>query len=156
MNRSTRLLVLSVMFLSFWPFSSRAAGETRPVYNENIEAATRDRIVRFLAILGLPSLSIDIAQTDLNGDRVPEFVVRLPGGQTACPQEGCDFLILADTEDGLVLLGRMQAFSLAVSSGNRTAGIADLLLYQHRENDFLPTAYVWSPEKSRYRPRQAP
>jgi hypothetical protein len=87
-----------------------------------------------------------IASLDLNEDGIVEFIVRDSG----CTEgTGCPYLILAETDSGIIVLGEIEARKLALGKGY-TNGVRDLMALKDPRNDFQYQRYVWEPMQSRY------
>lgn len=95
----------------------------------------------------LPLLGIH--EVDLNGDDVPEYIVRLTDTYFMCNNMGCHHGVVAVDENGVTRLGYFQYAELDVST-EKTAGVKDLLVYDNPLNDFAPTVYKWDNESSEY------
>lgn len=87
-----------------------------------------------------------IAQADLNDDGIAEIIVRDAG---CAPVRLCEHLILADTDSGIVRLGRIEARQILLANGY-SHGVRDLMAAQNPANDFDQRRYVWEPLQSRY------
>lgn len=89
---------------------------------------------------------VAIAQIDLNGDGIDEFILK----NATCSQANlCDFTIAADSGDSLIALGEIKAITLLLGNGY-SSGIRNILAFQNDLNDFDYELYVWEPAQARY------
>ena len=78
--------------------------------------ALRDKLFDLEEKINRPII-VFTAREDLNGDRVPEVIVKLADKRFFCTDtEGCDTYILAVSEDGPVKIGEMKADKVFIKS----------------------------------------
>lgn len=89
-----------------------------------------------------------IADPDLNNDNIPEFIVY----DSLCDysKKPCVFKILSDTEKGIVPLGEITAYRVALD-GKSAYGVRNLRAYKNKANDYDYAVYVWEPLDARYK-----
>lgn len=117
-------------------------------FGQKLGLNSRLNIERYLSENKEPNIPVPIiASLDLNEDGIVEFIVRDSG--CAEDQTGCPYLILAETDGGIIRLGQIEARKLALGN-SYTNGVRDLLALQDPRNDFQYQRYVWEPMQSRY------
>lgn len=91
--------------------------------------------------------NFDIAQADLNGDGLYEFIIK----QKTCtaPDKNCDIFVLARRDTTMIELLRVQARHVALDRDYHK-GVRSLLAFKDAYNDFKYDVYVWEAKQSRY------
>ncbi len=88
----------------------------------------------------------NIAQIDLNGDGLNEFIL-LP--QTCTSVHTCLFRVLSESNDQIIELGQITARTLALSD-HQTNGVRDIIAYDSAINDYAYNIYHWAPKRAQY------
>ncbi|MCB9982129.1 MAG: hypothetical protein H6861_00425 [Rhodospirillales bacterium] len=116
-------------------------------YNNVLSRSSAEKINAFTAAhLGKDISGLDIAEADLNGDGLNEFIVRTKD----CAQtERCNHIILGETDDTVLDLGKIEALRIMLGN-DYEHGVRNLLVFDNPENDFAFTLYRWDDEQSRY------
>lgn len=148
------LLRITLPFLLFFiPIApSYAAGEPLIFSANDTDLRVRET-TDFLKQSGaLPALSkIQTARVDLNGDGLKEIIVRQV--VTGCEaQSNCLYMITGVSARQPVLLASFRARKIGIS-GEKAYGVKKILVYNHPENDFQSTTYVWTPYTSSFDPQ---
>ena len=89
----------------------------------------------------------DIASQDLNGDGIDEFILKPENCISKNNQ--CIFLILAETRQKIVVLGKIQAKILALGN-DYSNGIQDILAFRDNNNDYNYEVYSWDSTSKKY------
>lgn len=144
------MIIRSFLFLLFifstLPSDLHAADALR--FNRPVPLRAQGAIEVYAKESLQPSLTgLSIAATDLNNDGINEFIIR----DQACPApaEPCRYVVLGDTEQGIVLLGDFQAREIMLGN-SFSHGVRDLLVKDSEGNDFIFGQYVWDAQTSRY------
>ncbi|MFP4098138.1 MAG: hypothetical protein ACLFP8_04415 [Alphaproteobacteria bacterium] len=88
-----------------------------------------------------------IADTDLNADNQPEYILKNKNcGQQA---EQCPHLIIADMDNDLALLSEIKAKHLMIGNG-KNYGISNILAFKNHINAYDFDIYMWSPQQKMY------
>jgi len=101
----------------------------------------------FQSALGKVPGDVAIAPVDLNEDGLHEFIVR----DKSCDsrKQSCDFKILAENNDKIILLGEIPAYNIALGNAY-SQGVRNILAFENAANDYAYAVYVWEPLQSRY------
>lgn len=125
--------------------SAQAADQLR--YNAVPSQRVQNGIRNVLETKIRPAIDkAEIAASDLNNDGIDEYIVR---DHACAAYDTCRYVVFADTDQGLVVLGEITARSIALGKGY-SHGIRDLAVQNNPDNDFTFERYVWEPQQSRY------
>jgi hypothetical protein len=140
LRRAGALIAAAMAFNFSWAFA------TEPLhFNDRPGPTSTVFLERFFQSLNPPLAVPALAAADLNEDGLNEFIA-----QTACQtNQGCVYLVLAESDGTLIQLGQIPARSLALGSAY-SAGVRNIIAYKSGNNDFTPTLYVWEPASRQY------
>lgn len=125
-----------------------AHAQEAPVFRPLEHHAQAGAIIRHLNDSGLSVTSgaAGIADADLNGDGLPEALVRLSGG---------DIHIFAlPPRRGVVPLGVIRRPNAVQIAGQSDFGVRRLIASGSALNDFTRRTYRWNPQERRYLPAE--
>ena len=117
-------------------------------YSDEISTSLKPRINQFLKQTYETDLSsYNLAKADLNGDGLDEYILKRK--QCNAKNNLCTHLIIAATEDEIMLLNNIRARNLMIGATS-THGISDLLAFKNDVNDYNFDIYIWSPTQKMY------
>ncbi len=118
------------------------------IYDTKIGPTSKVILNRYLAEEYETSAEdFSIAAHDLNGDGIDEYVLKPRKCLSKTGQ--CVFLILAETRQKIVLLGKIQAKFLALGN-DYSGGIQDILAFRNDKNDYDYEVYSWDSASKKY------
>lgn len=91
----------------------------------------------------------EVAETDLNTDGSPEYVLKSSECQNK--RKFCDFFVIALKNDDFLVLAQISGTNIIIDS-KKNHGILDILAFNIHKNDYDYTRYVWSPSRMKYVP----
>lgn len=141
------LRILAFLSLAFCPSGGASALESLN-YGPEVPVGARVLLSDWLAReTGLEIDAYAIASADLNRDGMPEYVLK----PLKCydPKGFCTFLILADAQKNMVLLGKISAKNLALGDSYHS-GVQDILAFLSNNNDYEYDIFVWDPPSMAY------
>lgn len=141
------LRVLAFLSLCFCPFGGAWALEPLN-YGPEVRPGARVLLSEWLEReMGVGLEAYATASADLNRDGLPEYVLK----PLKCfdPRGFCTFLILADAQNKIVLLGKISAKNLALGDSYHS-GVQDILAFQSNNNDYEYDIFVWDPPSMTY------
>jgi hypothetical protein len=95
-----------------------------------------------------PSGGYQIAEIDLNGDQLAEWIVRQDIPQ--CDRSAsCPYYIVGLSNKQPRLLGQIQARKLGMTN-QKLYGVSQLVVYNDQRNDFTYKLYSWDPHQGQF------
>ena len=128
---------LGFRYYTHGPIYERLREEFRPEWEKE------DEMLRANPVYG-------VHERDLNGDSIPELIIRFPDYYTECNENGCHNAVVAVTEDKITRLGFFEYAEVDIAT-TQTNGVTDLLVYDNPMNDFGGTLYKWDSETQQYK-----
>lgn len=95
-------------------------------------------------------VSVTVAETDLNGDGVNEWIVRQEGDNCTVTAS-CLFVVAGLQARRPVVLGHMRASKVEVLPIQRF-GVNVLAVFNNPADDFTPVEFPWQPQIRRFAP----
>lgn len=125
------------------------AGAIEPLnYQKNISPTLEYEIDLFLKKEYRNDLSqYRISSIDLNNDGIDEHILK--SRQCEMHKRQCTHLILAEKNDGILLLSKIRAYNLMIG-GTSSHGVKDILAFTDDINDYNFNIYMWSPPRKMY------
>ncbi len=93
-----------------------------------------------------------IAQVDLNGDGIEEFILRSDSCGQSPQRDWCDYKILARKGSATLELGHIEARRVLLGN-DTTNGIRNFIVYNDPSSDFAYSVYAWDKTRSTFRER---
>lgn len=97
-----------------------------------------------------PDAAVTVAEADLNGDGVNEWIVRQTGGNCEVTAD-CLFVVAGLQVRTPVLLGHMRASRVEILAQQRF-GVNTLAVFNNPADDFTPVEYPWQPQIRTFSP----
>ena len=127
------------------------AGKKQIVYfNDTPGALTMFKLREWMSQNPYTVQNASYALVHLNNDASPEIMVRLPNFHGECSKlRGCQYLLFAQGNDELVLLGSFEAFTVYVE-GQTPDGLKNLIVCDNPWNDFDCRTYTYQAGQGKY------